>query len=102
MDLYERLKERVLELGVVEVKATKLYIAFISNGSNFVDVKLQKQGVKLFFNLVKGTLNDPYKLTRDVSSIGHHGNGDYELNFSTDEKLDYILTLVKQAYLAKV
>ena len=25
----------------------------------------------------KGNLNDPNKLTRDVSSVGHWGNGDY-------------------------
>lgn len=77
-DLYLQLRERVLELGNVEVKATKLYVAFTVNGSNFVDVAIQKKALKLWINLFRGELEDPYNLARDVANIGHHGNGDYE------------------------
>jgi len=102
IELYEELKEKVLELGEVEIKVNKHYISFTSKGSNFVDVQLlNREGVRIVLNLAKGKLNDPYKLTRDLSGVGHLGNGDYACSFKTSEKLDYIVTLVKQAYLAK-
>lgn len=97
-DLYLQLRERVLELGNVEVKATKLYVAFTVNGSNFVDVAIQKKALKLWINLFRGELEDPYNLARDVANIEHHGNGDYELTVSGPDKLDYIVMLIKQSY----
>ena len=42
-----------------------------------------------------------YKLARDVANIGHHGNGDYELTITNNDKFDYIITLIKQAYRPK-
>lgn len=100
-DVYNSLKEKILDLGNVGVKATKLYVAFTVNGSNFTDNALQKQGLKLWINLPKGDLEDPYKLARDVSNISHYGNGAYELTIKNADKLDYILTLIKQSYLQK-
>ncbi len=101
LDLYGQLREKILELGNVEIKATKLYVAFTVNGSNFTDITLQKKGLKVWLNLFKGELEDPYKLARDVANIGHHGSGDYELTISNTDKLDYIATLIKQAYRQK-
>jgi len=101
LDIYGQLREKILELGNLEIKATKLYVAFTVNGSNFVDIAMQKKGLKLWINLFKGELEDPYKLARDVANVGHHGNGDYELSVGNADKLDYIITLIKQAYRAK-
>lgn len=100
-NIYHHLREKILDLGNVEIKATKLYVAFTVNGSNFTDIALQKQGLKLWLNLPYGELEDPYQLARNVSNIGHHGNGHYELTIKDADKLDYILTLIKQAYLKK-
>ncbi len=100
-NVYNSLREKILDLGNVEIKATKLYIAFTVNGSNFTDVALQKQGLKLWINLSKGELEDPYKLARDVSNVGHYGNGAYELAVKNTDKLDYILTLIRQSYTQK-
>ena len=97
-DLYLQLRERVLELGNVEVRATKVYGAVTVNGSNLVDVAIQKKALKLWINLFRGELEDPYNLARDVANIGHHGNGDYELTVSGPDKLDYIVMLIKQSY----
>ena len=102
LELYGQLRERILELGNVEIKATKLYVAFTVNGSNFTEIAIQKKALKLWINLPKGGLEDPYKLARDVANIGHHGNGDYQLSISNADKLDYIITLIKQGYQSKV
>ena len=101
LELYGQLRERILALGNVEIKATKLYVAFTVNGSNFTDIAIQKKALKLWINLSQGGLEDPYKLARDVANIGHHGNGDYQLSISNADKLDYIITLIKQGYQSK-
>lgn len=97
LELYETFKNAITNLGEIELKANKQYLAFVS-GTNIVDVKIQKKALKIWINLFKGELEDPKGLTRDVSNIGHHGNGDYELQISSDENIDNILSLIKQAY----
>lgn len=42
-------------------------------------------------------LDDPKKLMRDVSSIGHWGNGDYEVIVNDTKNLEYLMSLIKQA-----
>ncbi len=55
--------------------------------------------MKLWINLHKGELDDPKQLTKDVSAIGHLGNGDYEIRISDTKNLEYIMSLIKQALL---
>jgi len=93
-ELYETVRNAILNLGDLEVKPKKMYIAFVSN-SNVVDIHIQKNGLKLWLNLKKGDIEDPNKLTRDVSTLGHYGNGDYEITMQNEEKLDPILELIK-------
>ena len=98
IELYETLKERVLRLGDnIEVRPRKLYIGFVA-GTNFVDVHPQKSQLKLWINLSKGELDDPKNMARDVSEVGHWGNGDYQVLVESSEKLDYLMTLIKQSY----
>lgn len=95
-ELYNRFKIAILNLHPdIETQPKKDYIAF-KKGSNVVDITLLKKTLKLWINLKKGTLDDPKNLTRDVSQIGHWGNGDYELLVSDDANLEYILSLIKQ------
>ena len=97
-ELYDELKERIYSLGdTVEIKPTKIYIAFKSN-SNFADVYFQKNQIKIWLNLRIGTLDDPKKMTRDVSNVGHYGNGDYEISLKPGDDLDYLMTLIRQSY----
>lgn len=95
-ELYEKLRNAILALDNIEIKPTKLYVAFAGN-SNVADVRIQQNGLKLWLNLKKGELNDPKNLAKDVSNIGHWGNGHYELKIDNDENLEYILSLIKQS-----
>ncbi|WP_156946348.1 hypothetical protein [Clostridium akagii] len=52
-------------------------------------------------NTKVGTLDDPRKIARDVSNTGHWGNGDYEIQISNDEDIEYIFSLMKQLYKMK-
>jgi predicted transport protein len=96
-ELYEAYKDAILNLtDNIEIQARKDYIAFKKN-SNIADITIQRKGLKMWINLKKGNLDDPKKITRDVSETGHWGNGDYELLITDTNNLEYIMSLVKQA-----
>ena len=95
-ELYEKVKDLILNLSEIEIQPRKHYIAFILN-TNIVDIQIQKKALKLWINAPIGTLDDPKSMARDVSSTGHLGNGDYQIEISSEEKLDYVVGLIKQA-----
>lgn len=95
-ELYETFKDAILNLDEFEIVPRKNYIAFVKS-RNIIEISIQRKQLLLFINLSKGQLKDPLKLCRDVSDVGKHGNGDYEIKVKDDEHLDYIMSLVKQA-----
>lgn len=96
-ELYEEFKQGILSLSPnIEIDVKKYYIAFKKDGKNISDIEMQKSGLKLFINKKKGDLNDSTNLMRDVSGIGHQGNGDYQVSVKNTENLEYIMSLVKQ------
>lgn len=98
-DLYSTFSESILGLGNnIEFKATGLYIRFLVNKRNFTDITILKNSLKIWISLKLGNLDDAKRLARDVSSIGHWGNGDYEIKVTNDDDLEYILSLIKQSY----
>lgn len=95
-ELYGKFKSAILSLADdIEIKPVKLYIAF-KKDTNIVDINVQKNSLKLFINAKIGTLIDPLNIARDISKIGHWGNGDYEVQVESDKDLEYIMSLVKQ------
>jgi predicted transport protein len=97
-ELYSRFRELVLSISPdVSVKPMKQYITFRTK-TNVTDVVVLQKSLKIFLNLPKGELDDSKKLARDVAEIGHWGNGDYEIQFKTDDDLEYIISLVRQSF----
>ncbi|HEM4053843.1 TPA: hypothetical protein U2D41_000449 [Streptococcus suis] len=97
VELYDSFKQAIFQLiPDCELIPTKYYIAFKKDGHNIVDIEIQNKQLKLFINARIGQLDDPKQLTRDVSNIGHFGNGDYELKVKTTDNLEYIMSLIKQ------
>jgi predicted transport protein len=95
-ELYEKFKSAIQNLDNLEIKPKKKYIAFVA-GRNVIEILPQKKTLKMWINLNKGELDDPKGITRDVSTTGHWGNGDYEIQTKTDDDLEYILSLIKQS-----
>ena len=96
-ELYEKFKNSIMNLHYdLGVQPKKDYIAFKFK-KNIADISALKNSLKLWINLKKGKLDDPKKIARDVSNIGHWGNGDYEISIKNDHELEYIMSLIKQA-----
>lgn len=102
IELYESLKARILELGDdVQIDPKKKRISF-KETRIFCDVHLGKGALKLWLNLKRGELDDPKGIARDVSSLGHWGNGDYEVKLKNEDEIDELMPLIRQAYKKQV
>jgi len=96
-EIYFQLKERILNLGEVEMKPNGNYISF-RRGRPFVDVVFYMEGLYTIINMKEGTLNDPMKLMKTYGGKGHWGNGDYYITIDTKTDLDYMMSLINQSY----
>jgi len=96
--IYRELKETILLTGSdIKIKPKAKYVAFVRN-TNFADVVIYRNQINLFLNMSKGALNDPRNFARNVSTVGHWGNGDYEVIVSDLTEIGYLSSLIRQSY----
>ncbi|MGF7229922.1 DUF5655 domain-containing protein [Arachidicoccus sp.] len=97
-ELYEQVKERLMSLSDnVTNQPKKQTIGFKIDNNIFCDIVLQGKGLKIYLNLKSGDLQDQKKIARDVSNVGHWGNGSYEIKLTDLDDIDYIISLLKQS-----
>lgn len=46
----------------------------------------------------KDIKNDAGNIARDVSQVGHWGNGDYQIDLRSPENIGYLVSLIRQSY----
>jgi predicted transport protein len=98
IELYQKLKNRIIELGEnIEIRFGKQTIGFSQN-KVFTDLILYNKGVGVVINLKKGELKDSLNLTEDLSEKGHWGSGDYRIWLKSEDELEYTLSLIRQSY----
>ncbi len=95
-EIYIKLRDKILELDEIDLDVKKVYIAF-KGITNIVDIKLMQKKLIMFINMKKGTLNDPLNIAIDLSSNGHHGNGDYYVDIFEEDQIDDVIPLIKQS-----
>ena len=96
--LFEIFRKEVLALdSCIREEMLHRYVAYKAE-TNFVDVVAQKTCLRLSLNLHFYELHDPRSLTRDMTGLGHSGNGDVEVILSTSDELPYVMGLVRQAF----
>ena len=97
-ELFDALRKEVLALDpCVTEEFLKWYVAYKAE-TNFVDVEPQAKRLLLTFNMKFAEINDPKILCRDVTGLGHQGNGDVTIGFASLDELPYIMGLVRQAF----
>lgn len=96
VDIYNELKEYILGLDDnITLKPTKLYIGFNRGRKSVFSIKPQKKSLILWINTAPNMLDDPKKIIKDVTNIGHHGNGNSQINISSTDDIGYIEDLLK-------
>jgi predicted transport protein len=100
-ELFSNLKEQITSLddSIIEEVKSK-YIAYKLT-TNFCDIVILKDSLKIFLNMPSGELVDPDDIARDLTkpkAVGHWGNGDYEIKLEHQKNLDKVMELIKQSY----
>ncbi|GAA9015250.1 DUF262 and DUF1524 domain-containing protein [Helicobacter pylori] len=96
-ELFDILSKEIKALDEkIAEKFNQDYISYIFD-KNFVDVVVQTKDLKLYLNMKFNELQDEKNLARDMTNIGHLGNGDIEVKLETKENIPYCLGLIKQA-----
>lgn len=97
-ELFEAFRKQVLALDpCVSEEFLKRYVAYKAE-TNFVDVVPQVKRLQLLLNIDFHEIDDQRGMCKDVSDVGHWGNGDVEVGLSSIEELLYVMGLVRQAF----
>lgn len=97
-EVFEAFRKEVLALDpCVTEEFLKRYIAYKAE-TNFVDVEPQAKRLLLIFNMTFAEMDDPKSLCRDVTSLGHQGNGDVSIRLASLNELPYVMGLVRQSF----
>ena len=100
LELYYRLVDGVSDIAAFSIDYKKVYIAFKAKHTNIFDCAFTKKKLKVWLNLRWNELGEiPSELpVVDVSDIGHHGNGDYQFDISSDAELEMLVPLIRKTY----
>jgi len=96
-ELFESFRREVKALDpCVTEEVLKFYIAFKAE-TNFVDVKPQKSGLKLFLHLPFADIIDPRGICTDVTEVESKSRRNVRVQLHSLDTLPYIIDLVRQA-----
>jgi uncharacterized protein with ParB-like and HNH nuclease domain/predicted transport protein len=96
--VFEHLRKRILNLDAsVREEIKKHYIAYKTT-TNFVDIEPQKKRLKVTLNMPFPDIDDPHGLCKDITGVGHYGNGDVEISVTSLSQLDDVIDLVSQSF----
>lgn len=98
--MFDAFRERVFALnadGDILEKASKIYVSY-KHGKNFCEVAFLANSMKIWLDIPFSEIDDPNKLCRDVSKVGHHGTGHTETKLSNLSEIDSVMYLVEQSY----
>lgn len=96
--LFETLDRRIMNLSpAIKREYKKLYIAYKLD-TNFVDIVVQKQRLRISVNMKFSEVYDPLGICRDVTGLGRWGNGDVELFMEHTSDIDRVMEIIEQSY----
>ena len=97
-EVFEAFRKEVLALDpCVTEEFLKKYVAYKTE-TNFVDVEPQAKRLLVTFNVTFAEINDAKSLCRDITGIGHYGNGDVSIGLTSLNELPYVMGLVRQSF----
>ncbi len=100
-ELFVMVKEKISALDESIIEEPKAHYIAYKLTTNFVDIVVQRDSLKISLNIPSGRLNDSTGIARDLTKpkpVGHLGNGDYEVKLERNEDIDAVMALIKQSY----
>lgn len=96
--LFDMLDKRICNLSPdIKREFKKLYIAYKLD-TNFVDIVVQKQRLRISLNMKFSEIHDPKGMCKDITGLGRWGNGDVEVFFEHTSEIDDVMELIEQSY----
>lgn len=96
IDIYNELKDYILSLDDnIIINPTKLYIGFNRSRKSIISIKPQKNSIILWINAEPQNIIDLQGIIKDVTNIGHHGNGNSQIKIVDNKNIGYIEDLLK-------
>ncbi len=96
--LYLELKDLILEIDSnIKINPQKKYLGFTRN-KTFLYMSIKKEYLNLHILVGKSGLNDPRKLSKEITSSHHGLRREYEIILKENSNLGYVLSLIRQAY----
>lgn len=74
------------------------YISIEHENRSFCNVHILQSGLRIWLPLKLNRIDNPPTFARDVSNVGHWGNGDLELRISNRSELDIAIPLIRKSY----
>lgn len=97
-ELFQSLRNEILALDpCIKEEFLKHYVSYKA-GINIVDVKPQSNRLVLYLNIRFPQLIDTKKKARDMTNIGHLGNGDVEVSITSLDEIQYAISLIRQSF----
>lgn len=95
--IFYDLREKILEISdEIQEKPQKSFIAY-KNQKIFMEVRIQKEKIKITLDIPKNRLEDPRDMAKDMKNIGRSGTSTCEIYLNRTEDISYAISLIEQA-----
>lgn len=97
-DIYFEIDRKIKDLDTgIRVEYKKDYIAYKLD-TNFVDIEPYKGHLKLWVNMPFSEVSNKTTICKDVTNIGHMGNGDVEIKVTQETNMTEVFNIIIQSY----
>jgi len=97
-EIYNKIKENILEYNDVEIVVLKHYFAVKINKKNICEIALLKNHITIWIDLEFDSIKDSLNKVQDVSNVGHWGTGNCKIQINEIDEVPYFMELFKQSY----
>lgn len=100
VELYRAVDRLCLSMraGAVARRCLRNSIAYVCDKRSFCSVRIKQGGLLVWLRLKYSRLTNAPNFARDVSGVGHQGNGDLELGISSLAQLKDAEPLIRQSF----
>lgn len=96
--VFGKLQQAIFNLNPeIREKIRKKYIAYETK-SNFAELVIQASAIKVYIDIPIGELDDPLKIAKDCTKVGHWATGDSQFKIHSIDEIPYSIGLIKQSY----